>query len=1792
MDTNATDSASRVTRSLRKRIASVDSENSSRPGTPVPSKLVSISEITASPSRPTRMTRRNSTSGVATPVKTPAKRVAATSSIIVENAVTPARRSTRRRSISVHENDEISHTGLKVPSFAALDEENAANEQNPNRVTRSQSKSPQQIKSLKASSPSPKLTKSPNENKNKELEEEIADTEQYTSTATRSQSKSPLQIKSSRASSPSLKHTKSPKENKNKEPEEEIAATEQYTSTVTRSQSKSPQQIKSSKASSPSAKLTKSPNETENKEMEEEISAIEEYTSTVTRSQSKSPQQIKSSKASSPSPKLTKSPNEIKNKEPEEEIASTEQYTSTVTRSQSKSPQQIKSSKASSPSPKLTKSPNEIKNKEPVEEIAATEQYTSTVTRSQSKSPQQIKSSKASSPSAKLTKSPNETENKEMEEEISAIEEYTSTVTRSQSKSPHQIKSSKALSPSPKQTKSLNKNKNKELEQKKKRKSGPKSKTGCHEDVSDVETSVLEYEVEEIKNKSSNITIIVLTDDESNQTIMETIEEDKTPQGTDKFALEEIDSQLSDAINVTKNELLNNNETQMEENTNKSNSNMHCTVQETNSTTATATDINILKEPIGVTSDHKESEETISQSQTESINNAEEQIQHTLTDHNPENTIDDMMNEELEYGAKNLQENEINSSIDKNVANKIEIISVSTLTPYSGVNKEDSNVSNCKASSRKVDFASSPSNDMIIKNVYPKTPAFMKTTNCFKDANSSRDNDGSFKAEHKTMAIHSENHQDNNIAINTEKVENKQDEFSQIEAKVTPMRGLKSARSLQIAQSSTPINIEASNPEELLPEEENHITEAEDTPLNEEMENKTTEAHSTDDEEVKWINPSVKCATAEGSKLDAVVTRNDTSSNNCRDNIDTSVEHVKTNKKKKSIIFSSEDEGEDVEREQDDKYDDDDGECELAAGEKPYKRKHDFHDDEAMEVDDYESGDSMDSEERKEIEENEIPVDGESIGSNTTDDEHEEYVDEEEDSDNADSFIVSDNEELECSESSDEDEPIDEDVDDHNRDKKKTYKRLQRQMESSSSSDDEVEILTSEEKLKLEFSDEENINEEKPMKSELNSGEFHIDSKNLLGKSSENIILDTSKLSDSALRMHCTSESESDEEEVDGANNYMLRKEILRKLNQSDRFNKSVRDLNTETDTSPAELEAKIIPEIIQENNIDEKLESSDEGLTTSTSPEEGTFKTRNISKLRSESHLGEVSVTSESDADKENGHKSLNLPYDRMPDSGLSVSFGNYKNVKNRSKGRQEWQRSFTIDVTVNCGDLETAVTDVKLKEETVSASSSTDDRETEVLNGEDLRYLENIKHMPLPLGNPLIRTRRQSLALPTNPDMEICSSHGGATSKKTKRKSLGILSGSDFNPSQSFIDSIELHKSELNRQVAKRKRLSKSFCGASEALDNSIIDIDVRHLHKRSKLIGENNIAESHHDSIEHINTSKLSTKICSTPHVKTDKNDSNNNIQRILTRCDEILEAANRAKLESKINNKQSKGKISKKLRKKSILTLPQETVPEDALRKVSKEIKRKVKTKTALSQAIKAADVILGKKKQTQQQMEEKDEIVSKQLPPDVLEAIEKTSSMKKMCKKGNTGNVHTTLTSAGKFMDMPQTPEKKKRKPTYIQLPTGKVSVEPVTPKKRSVLAFNGTEFRESPVTPYATGFKVRQIPLTEDNNSSSLCLKNGKRKRHHEEKPKDRTLPKSQWTQSGLFIEEDISKNRRIVRSETAHVCGGYPKTKNEELTAINRNFKENAMMRPDIKRSTKREILQLKERRQMQGHY
>ncbi|XP_058813425.1 protein slender lobes-like [Topomyia yanbarensis] len=73
-------------------------------------------------------------------------------------------------------------------------------------------------------------------------------------------------------------------------------------------------------------------------------------------------------------------------------------------------------------------------------------------------------------------------------------------------------------------------------------------------------------------------------------------------------------------------------------------------------------------------------------------------------------------------------------------------------------------------------------------------------------------------------------------------------------------------------------------------------------------------------------------------------------------------------------------------------------------------RRNSLVDDEAMEADGYQSGDSLDSETRAEMEDNEIPVDGESIGSQDSEKSADIDEDGEEEENENDSFIVTDEE--------------------------------------------------------------------------------------------------------------------------------------------------------------------------------------------------------------------------------------------------------------------------------------------------------------------------------------------------------------------------------------------------------------------------------------------------------------------------------------------------------------------------------------------------------------------------------------------------------------------------------------------------------------------------------------------------------------------------------------------------------------------------------------------------------------
>ncbi|XP_075144559.1 slender lobes [Haematobia irritans] len=964
-------------------------------------------------------------------------------------------------------------------------------------------------------------------------------------------------------------------------------------------------------------------------------------------------------------------------------------------------------------------------------------------------------------------------------------------------------------------------------------------------------------------------------------------------------------------------------------------------------------------------------------------------------------------------------------------------------------------------------------------------------------------------------------------------------------------------------------------------------------------------ADENDNISLKWCNPRVK---SDGStKLDTIVDEQMETTKTILPNENPKAQ-VKKQKKKllKRTEWKSDDEsGEETEENEI-----------LSEGdepEKPYERKHAFHDDEAMVVDDYESGDSMDSEERREMSENEIPIDGESIGSHTTDSEND-GSDEEEGSEN-DSFIVSDNEDEENdanhlgTESDDENEEEDveelKEIESKKREKKKTYKRIQRVNDASSSSDEEDVVLNKSKSSKEKEETTITGPEEKPATS-----------------------LNNSKLSDSALRLQSEGDSDSQSDEANKTDANKSRQDILRKLNQSDRFNKSVRDLNPDVDASPEiagefekqngnskeedtqcdpeeeeqeEEEEEIVTNVslrmknyvsIQESNENEKEESDSDQKMENGFANESIMHNMRVTTEEEEEDLEECdnenveddgvsNEDSNSDNDKENADKMLSK---FKHNKGLSVSFTHPKNKKRDSLQKRVLQRSFTIGVRINGGEVDTAVIEATTKGAEESSSTSENDQENEdvVLSSEELNILENIKHIPL--GNPLVRTRRQSLVLPTNPDMEIGSS---TKASKSKRKSLGLLSANEFNPSQSFVHSLELRKAEFDRQTTKRKRLSKSFSGTTEGHDASIIDLDAHHLHKRSKLV----IDSSFVDSLENLSSNKnlcSNVKHSSTPREKVSKK-HNNSISRILNRCDEILEAANRAKLEAKQNYKKSKVKLSKKSKKAlQRQSLSPDSKQDKLFAPITKEFKKKDKIKrvAAVTRALKAsADLIIGKPNYSENDEEQNDEDVenSRHLPANILEAIEEIEkSRPKKTKKAfleHNKQCRNYTTSAGNVVETLRTPEKKKKKCEIIQLPTGKVCVEPITPTKRSIYTCNGMEFHESPATPCARGFDI-QFSALDTPEFQYVC----DRKRKRKDEIKKKTYPKPQWTQSGLFVEEELPRASHCSRILKKHNHQNYQQACG--------NFKQNAMFRGDIKRSSAREILQLRERRPLHSNY
>ncbi|KMZ04435.1 protein slender lobes [Drosophila simulans] len=722
---------------------------------------------------------------------------------------------------------------------------------------------------------------------------------------------------------------------------------------------------------------------------------------------------------------------------------------------------------------------------------------------------------------------------------------------------------------------------------------------------------------------------------------------------------------------------------------------------------------------------------------------------------------------------------------------------------------------------------------------------------------------------------------------------------------------------------------------------------------------------------------------------------------------------------------------------------------------------------------DYKSGDSMDSSIRREMEENEIPIDGESVGSEDT----EESTPEESDGD--DSFIVSDNEDEEdvgqlCY-SSGEDEI--EDAEESEQAESSSVKR--RRIVIASSSD--------EEHVKVQDNDSSKDKTEKP-------------------KNQSNCSSNASKLSEAAQLLNASEEKSSiSETELERS-----RQVALNELNKSERFNKT----ETQLDISVMEVDSSDNDEEEKTDKVEAKSNRSLYEIVDSDDGEKQEQDETDADKPAESENHSEIkkSTSFKAQISGDKGNKSVNDIMDYYETEDPKEADKNEESDKDKQaeneKSDEDKPSESESPPTIKKSTISTADEEALLAE----------------LASSDLSHLQK-------MFNPLQKSRRQSLYVPS-PEL--------ATKKsKLRRRSELVEVGSDFCPSQSFVDMV----AEKKRQKNKRKRLSKSLSGAPDDLE----EMEIQHERKRLKSshgastdsLEEDNEIETMTVAEEHQSDGEVSesevpneetadtspekppasespeeketvaveelpmekTKTCDAPPseerpteiltskpkgmapVKVEKT-----AEYYLAYCHNLLEAANEAKLKEKKEYLASGAKQKKPKRlaaqapSKPLVTMGSES--ETITTKSSKQppvLKKDVKRLQAARQAVSHAVNLLAPPKAS----DAEPRTLSRKLSPQPPLVDKKSGKQKKKGKKqkpqeasplkssDEENHGHRIRTNAG-YVTVVDEPPNKVPKIELIKTSSGMVRVEPCTPKQKY--------FRELPPTPKMHGFREEPGP--------------------------------------------------------------------------------------------------------------
>ncbi|KAH8307560.1 hypothetical protein KR044_003002 [Drosophila immigrans] len=543
---------------------------------------------------------------------------------------------------------------------------------------------------------------------------------------------------------------------------------------------------------------------------------------------------------------------------------------------------------------------------------------------------------------------------------------------------------------------------------------------------------------------------------------------------------------------------------------------------------------------------------------------------------------------------------------------------------------------------------------------------------------------------------------------------------------------------------------------------------------------------------------------------------------------------VMIDKKKLSSLLSEDESEEDFKKGEDaDDHEDEDvdqqGVCE-------------FVDNEVEVVDNYQSGDSISSSERREIEENEIPHDGESVGSQDTI-----YECSEDSSDKKLSFIVSDNE-----------------VDNND-----NIAALCFSSASDHESDNSYDQITKKRRRIIVHnsdSDQEGAQEEstftgknKKELSKCKSTDNSINSSQLIlnrttEKSSEN---------DRKVDLNITGSIDTTEDVLQ-----------LDDLQEGDERSSSVDDNDEVHDLEKScHFSGISVCEVL--NSSDEKKEVDRDNVAAGVEP------------------LKHIPIKSEFSLEENNRSIMVEIDLSEVKSQESISEQPIEKTLKlaNNDKTKALEQNSIHED--------KDSIPEPGDKKKPICKSTAFHNKP----NQEDAALLSGLSSCDLshlqPMFNPLQKSRRQTLYI------QGLQMTGSELKPKLKRRSEQL--NSDVQPSQSFIETL----AEEKGQQSKRKRMSKSFCGAPDELNTSAIkEIQSKKPKKMNDELSANDtvtkVAQPGESDREKVVSPSVTAKIeqLILEGVKPKRqSEPSKDSGYYLQYCDEIIQAANKAKLEQK-------------------------------------------------------------------------------------------------------------------------------------------------------------------------------------------------------------------------------------------------------------------------------------------------